>query len=278
MPFGIEGQIKTDEQYDAACKVIRSYIAETIKHSMEEMTGYKLSFVYGPELNFLFPAVRIHFWYNTKTNKVFVEYDFTKEIYMNIPLENVYKAINQKIEDNFHRDNNSWCEIVMKEDDFRGITDTSLKLTPFTIGYWRSLSGRYDFIVDETEVYHDADWFMNPSTIHDRERPPKKIEDFFEIVKNIRNKYDQTALTPAQTKEYIKEYNAIKISDPAYKSKINALNTKYNIKKSLNSSTPDMFKEYNREYEKFFERKLPEKSPDKYERTWYMSLQRYEKG
>lgn len=242
------------------------------------------------------PIIGIQYYYREETNKVFIEFQYNDKFRHLYDTPSITPKIINYINCNFKRIADAWPEIILIEDGKNEICDSYANLTPFTIGYWKSLSSeRYEFIADKAEVNHDSSSINFPSypkeylkkreTIIEEnadnyqlmidklyeldeeynisldQKPDKSFNDFINAIADIRSKYTQVNLSEDDKMNYINEYNQISIQykgSEEFNIKLNELNDKYGIISNLNSYIPEMFELYNQTYYQFFKRILPD--------------------
>lgn len=263
--------IMTDEDYKQKNEDIKRFLVNIIEDCILNLTGILPATNVTEYKNEVQHFARLHFWLNQRTRKVYIEYDFCNDFQKIVPVEKIASVINNRINTNMHEWLCCYPEILMREDGRCDICDCSPLLTPYTIGYWKSLAGSYRFIDDEVEVMNDAINFANPSDEISGGKPKKKIEDFFAIVEGIRSKYLNKTLSNKDKELYIKEFMELKRSDEDYPEQYKALNDKYSIKTDINSKVPDMFKDYEKAYVDFFESLLPPHATVENDKTYYIS-------
>ncbi len=246
--------------------------------------------------NPLADELTFQYYFNYRSNKVFIEFDYSEKFKMHYNIENITKKITSYIQTNLKYDIGIWPEIIMVEDGVNERCDSSPIITPFVIGYWKSLSGEYEFLTDQIEVLGHVNGINLPTypeeylEEHDRivrkyykdnyeymlqllykldkefninpdQKPDKSFEDFCELVKGIDKSYAQTKLSEANKLKYFQEYQDIYFEykdSPLFESKLNELKEKYELVKNPNSYVPKMFQLYAKEYDSFFGTSLPE--------------------
>lgn len=250
---------KTRDEINAEIKgYIRRYITDSLR---EIQNDGKLKCIESSALNDAGPCIGIQFWYNMSTNKVFIEYDLSWQAEFIYTTKRLKEAFEDKMENNFKYETNIWYEIITPEDGIDEKCDSNANLTPYTIGYWKSISAKYQFLEDKTEVLADAKIIMNPSDEIDKGKPAKRFEEFIDEIGKIRKKYDKVFMTNEEKDQYINAMYKIATiyerDSKEYKDAISSLNNKYGIVVNTNSLIPKMFKEYQSLYYSFFEKELP---------------------
>ena len=219
----------------------------------------------------------LQMWYNKPTHRFFIEYDLNRYMEVEFDRGKFKETFEDKVKKYFYRDTNMYCEILHPEDGYTEQCDSAfLSLpTPYTIGYWKSLSGRYEFIEDKQQVYADSRATMNPSDEPVSGLPTKTFDEFSDEVYAIAKRYGQTALTEAQKDAYLAEVNNIASRYPresqAYKDAIVALDNSYNLKHNTSLKVPEMFEEYKALYQRYFNKTLQNLSMTQC-RTVYIQL------
>ena len=226
--------------------------------------------------------ISLQYYYDEFYNRTFIEFDLSKSIRKKYNLEKVKKSIIDTINSDFHRITGCYPEIIAYDDGKNERYDSIDKLSPYTIGYWKCLHGKYEFIyshqvfmgnmtginiptypddfIKETEnCYNDyynskIDYrefiekihnIRNKYKISSDKAPDKKIEDFISSVEILRKKYNKNILSEIDKTNYIKEF----MQNPK---DVANLNKKYGIKETDNSLIPKMFAEYKVLYKNFF--------------------------
>ena len=242
-------------------------------------------------------GIYVQFYYNQDTNKVFIEFDYDdnfKKLY-NYDTTNITKKIIGYINSNFDYNTGLWSEIVLIEDDKIGMCDEYINLTPYTIGYWKSLSGPYKFLTDKAQIQQDSCIINYPSfeeeykqkreeivkqyltsdfqlmtdkvyeldeeyNISLDQKPDKSFNDYINAVKTIISQYKQPYLSEEDKMNYINEYNELYSTykdTEEFKDKLEELYNKYGLISNLNQYVPELFELYNQIYYQFFGKILP---------------------
>lgn len=245
------------------------------------------------------PSVSIQICYNEYMNKCFIEIYVNKEFkehfaHSLVPIKTMFFEWLAK---NFKQDTSVWPEIILPEDGKNEICDGSDVLTPFTVGYWESLSGRYEFFDDEIKVLkdynnmafpkYDDEYYEKVNQIFNQyyktdfetftrkiyelateynikldQKPRKDFADFIDTVEAINAAYAQVLLSEDRKDEFIDRYMLLLKefrNNPAeYKRKLNLLYLEFGIIPELNKLVPEMFDLYKEKYEIFFEKELEE--------------------
>lgn len=276
-------------------KWLHDFLNYFIKEAVNDTVGreYNVS-IYDDDtgMNVLLAEVYYQFFYNPLTNKAFIEFTFNHEFMEQFDnIASVATTIIRYVKDNIRNDKNIrvWPEILMLEDGVSEKCDSSPILTPFTIGYWKSLSGNYSFITDKVEIAEvwkelipefpdgfedDLDVIYNQYYISDFNRfsdelykllvqynvkydagPTKNIRDFFDQVIAINKAYRNPKLDESDWVIYNQRYAQLvkQYKDPdEFKIHLDALNEEYGITLGLNSKVPEMFELYKVKFAEFF--------------------------
>lgn len=281
--------LSSDE--DMIKKYMIKIIGDAIRDAMSDGTIVAIETeLFNPFIDILI----LQYYFNTRSNKVFIEFDYSEKFKMNYDITNITTKITSYIQSNFKYDLGIWPEIIMIEDGVNERCDSSNIITPYTIGYWKSLSGEYEFLTDQIEVlgkvnginiptyseeylkehdqivrkyYKDDYQYMlkllyeldRKYNINPDQKPDKNFEDFCKVVKNIYNKYAQTKLSESDKLKYFEEYQQLYLEykdSSLFESKLNELKEKYGLIQKLNSLIPQIFDEYSKEFYSFFGVKL----------------------
>lgn len=244
-------------------------IAESTKTTTEEVHLHQLV-----DFNPVCDWFAIQYFYNERFNKVFIQYDFSTNMKAILYGKNkrreyqISSYINHQIQQNFYYETGVWPEVVMVEDEETNCCTSRHNFSPYIIGYWSSLSGKYEFLEDKQEVLFDARKFILPPPETDRNGhilpPIVKFEDFVEVVDGLNRNYGlvQNKMSEKSKNNFIKEYYYIfskyHNDEDMYKKKMDELREKYHVDHDNNNRLPSMYSNYYNQYEKFFDRKLPE--------------------
>lgn len=276
-------------------KVIKKYLLKVLQDSIRDAISNGDIFLKEIESKSdINPCLFVQFYYNTRTNKAFIEYDYNDIFRIKYNTDNVTDYINYYIKNNFEYNTFIYPEIIMMEDGVNERCDSSYIITPYTIAYWKCLSGVYEFITDQTEIFrllsginipsYSNEYYEEKKEIYDSyfksnfskfeeemnklntkykisvdKAPDKKFEDFIDLVKELNQKYIQTSLSEEDKESYINEYKEIYHNNFASKDlykKIEELNKKYNILPNRNECIPEIFEEYSKLFYDFFDAKL----------------------
>ena len=133
--------------------------------------------------------------------------------------------------------------------------DSGYRLTPYTIGYWDSITGGYEFIEDRTEIELDLEKLRTPSI-----EPADKFIDFINTTDEIFNRYKRVELSDEDKTSYINSANNIwfnyKDDLDTYNDKMRELAESYDVVLNIRDRIPEMFDEYKQAYLEFFDRDL----------------------
>ena len=259
--------------------------------------------------NKVVPIITLQMYYNIETNKCFIEYRFDEKVVKEYSRYRLRILINRYINSNFEYDLGYIPEIIFPEDGVNEICDSNDKLTPYVIGYWKSLSGRYEFIEDETEVMSDLMQFKikdygkdykearekiyntcknSPEALWQsmidiamsyhidlNQKPEKTMSDFIKEVDSLRSSFNQTILTEEQKSDYIKEYMDIyqryHNNESQFNTKVAELDSKYGVVEGNNKNIPLVFDRFKEVYYQFFNRRLPD--PYRFTKRYFISLE-----
>lgn len=243
------------------------------------------------------PSLDIQLFYDNDTNKCYMELRLNsifKQVYSEY-LSNIKTTFDNAISSKFKQDTGMYREMIMPEDGKHEFSDSSAIVTPFTIGYWKSLSGRYEFLEDETKIYkayNDAYFPTYPDEYNARKeeiyteyyksdfntfvrkmyelntefnidydyKPSRKFEEFIDIVEDINNAYKQVVLSEEEYQNYTDMYMDIHTlykDDPEeLKLMIDNLNDSYGVIAELQKKVPEIFNVYKEYYKDFFGKEL----------------------
>lgn len=262
---GIEYQDRTREEIESE---IRSFIIKQITNALqEELSNGNITVVPVDDRPQLQPYISLQYYYSERTNKVLIEWDISDSVRFYAPREIIKDRINGHIMANMQYDIRVIPEILLMEDKTHEMVDSSFNLSPYTIGYWKCLTGKNELIEDRTEVMLDLEQYHKGLD----EKPEKNFDEFIEIVKEINKRYKNEYMTDEEKSEYIQ--GAYEIWD-LYKDDLDTYNTKmqeYNHEFSESHGRHDfinedekiveMYAEYKEAYNDFFNRELPDIIP-----------------
>lgn len=207
--------------------------------------------------------IKMNTFYNKPTHTFYIEYDLNhmaEELYDTHRFKETFEG---KLRDYFRKETYMYCNIIHPEEKVADQVDSAILNypTPYTIGYWKSIMGRYEFIEDRQQIYADARIFQNPSDEIDHGKPVKRFEDFCAEVYQISQQYKHDALTDELKDEYLEAINNLarrySRESQQYKNELRAINDSYNIRTNVNAKVPEMFNAYNVIYKKYFGKTLP---------------------
>lgn len=204
-----------------------------------------------------FPSVDLQIYYSERTNKVFIEYDVNRDIRALKPRDYIAEFISGYINTNMKDYIRVFPEIILMEENIIGgkNKDSGYRLTPYTIGYWDSITGGYEFIEDRTEVELDLEKLRTPSI-----EPADKFIDFINTTDEIFNRYKRVELSDEDKTSYINSANNIwfnyKDDLDTYNDKMRELAESYDVVLNIRDRIPEMFDEYKQAYLEFFDRDL----------------------
>ena len=243
------------------------------------------------------PAVSFQYYYNDQYNKCYIEFKFN-EIFRNNyqdQLARIIERLQNAVKYDLTNEKTVWPELVLISYKRRKICDSSPILTPFTIGYWKSLTGQYGFITDQIKVLCDYvaiaapvqsdDYITKVKEIYDNyyttdfekfteemynasitygakydQKPTKNFADFINSVEELSKEYQQTSLDDEEMQNFITDYMTLlteHASDPNFQTLLAELYNTYSIKTNLQEKIPEMFEQYRTLYEDFMGKKLP---------------------
>lgn len=243
------------------------------------------------------PCISINLFYNDDLNKCYIEFflndEFNKEFNHNIKYIN--EKFNKNLHDNFEYDTKNYMEIILPEDGTHEICDSSPIVTPFSIGYWKSLSGRYEFLEDEIKIlkdyndmvfpkypreyeikkhalyttYYKTDFALFSEKMQELDHeynitgdfvPRKKFSEFIESVKELNMQYHQVIMNDETLNDFINMYSMVlttyKNKPTLLKEKIHELYTSYGVITELQKKVPEIYEIYRDKYFEFFEKEL----------------------
>ena len=272
MGFKLENiSIKSRDEMN---KILGQYIKKIIEDQIRDiMFDGSIKLVKTERENMAMPQVIIQWYYNPYTNKCFFEFYMSSGMEKLVHTDKLLNRLKRRVDINFKYDTNVWPEIITPEDGSNERCDSNVSITPYTIGYWKSLAGQYQFIEDNIQVLADAgNYIINDDYGHEGE---EKFQLFIDDCEKIEKKYRQTYLTPDQKNSYLSEVNTIaskyKRDSAEYKTAINNLNNKYGIKTNISNQIPTIFTEYKKLYKTYFDQDLD----DVYKNTQIMYTNAY---
>ena len=243
------------------------------------------------------PAIAMQFYYNYDTNRCYIELRLNrifKKTYAN-QLIQIKSRFSKWIASNLKKETTVWPEVILPEDGKHENCDSSQLLTPFTIGYWKSLSGRYEFLEDKIKILkdyndmafpkYDDEYMIKAKEIYTQfykgafdiftqkmyelnceydirldQKPKKDFRDFIETIEILNMMFHQVMLSEDDKYSYIQNYMNIlatmKDNDDALRTAMKQLNADYGVKVALNEKIPEIFEIYKLEYQRFFEKEL----------------------
>lgn len=240
---------------DEMNEILGQYIKKILQDEIRDiMLDGSIKLIRSEKRNMTMPQVIIHWYYNPATNKCFFEFYMTSGMEKLVHTDKLLNRVKRRVDINFKYDTNVWPEIITPEDGSNERCDSNVSITPFTIGYWKSLAGNYQFIEDNIQVLAAAgNYIINDDYAHSGN---EKFMRFIKDCKNLEVKYRQTYLTPVQKNNYLAEVNTIAKKytrgSTQYEAEIAKLNTKYNIKPNISSQIPTIFAEYKKLYKTYF--------------------------
>ena len=193
--------------------------------------------------------IKFQYFYNERTNKSFIQFVMMKnDTYDRIEL---VERIVRKIKESFYLETGITPEI-MNNNQQSNVCDNKKKLTPYSIGYWKSLDGKYEILDDTSQIA--LDFAKNSDNI---------FEEFKERVYELDLEYNlfdnNKKLSQLDKKNYMAEYYDIVKNYKgtiAYVNKMKELNLKYNSNAYINSNIPEAFSKYMQLYKEYFNTNL----------------------
>ena len=285
-----------DEIFDYSL-YIDQYIVDTLQeiiiNCVQDDTIY---FEFNEQISDKDPAVTLQYYFDDKFNKCFLQFRFNKIFNRtyNDQLVRIIERFQNSIKNNFKSDTQTWPELTLISYKRRKLCDSSPVVTPFTIGYWKSLSGQYEFLVDQVKVLQDYTAMAAPTQsaaynakvkeIYDMyyetnfnkfveemykasltykikyDQPPKKnFADFIRMVEDLNNLYHQIILSETDKQDFINDYMnliAHHWDDPNYRNLLENLYNTYGVKEELQKKVPEIFDLYKAMYASFMEKEL----------------------
>jgi hypothetical protein len=246
---------------EAPDTIVDRYLVKLIKDAVRDaVSNGNLKAVVTDLFNPLADIITFQYFYNYKTNKAFIEFKYSDRIKRNYDIDAISAKISSYIKSNFKYDIEIWPDVTTITDYSKSANLSDSLITPFTIGYWESLSGEYEFLSDKMEVLVDINIDLSETSYP----PDMKFDDFCEFVYSLDKRYSQVELSEEDKSNYINEYNELYLEyhdTPEWNTKLDELNSRYSVVKDLNSRIPDMFEEYATEYARVFDKELPEVLP-----------------
>jgi hypothetical protein len=246
---------------EAPDTIVDRYLVKLIKDAVRDaVSNGNLKAVVTDLFNPLADIITFQYFYNYKTNKAFIEFKYSDRIKRNYDIDAISAKISSYIKSNFKYDIEIWPDVTTITDYSKSANLSDSLITPFTIGYWESLSGEYEFLSDKMEVLVDINIDLSETSYP----PDMKFDDFCEFVYSLDKRYSQVELSEEDKSNYINEYNELYLEyhdTPEWNTKLDELNSRYSVVKDINSRIPDMFEEYATEYTRVFNKELPEVLP-----------------
>ena len=224
-----------------------------IREALRDELGYAVKiYQYDHEILTGDECIRVKYFYNMTYNKCFIEYDLGSSVRIAVNIDRFKERFNRYMENNFYYDINIRYELLFNDQaDKQKTAGTSDVLTPFVIGFITCINGRYEFVYDKQEILNKMMAYIPAGG----KKPEKKIEDFFEIVKGIADRYKQVTLTPERKEEYIQRYREIYLqyhNTIIYSEKKRELDEEFGVQVDINSKIPEMYIDYAEAYNEFF--------------------------
>lgn len=197
------------------------------------------------------PTITLQLWYSPLTRNAFLEYDLDMIAEGTYNTWRVKEVFEDKLRKYFHQNTLYMnIEILHPEDGYAEECDSGYLslITPYSIGYWKSITGRYEFLEDRQYVLACANDIMNPSDQIDEGTPTRTFSQYCDEVNQIAQRYRQTSLTEAQKNAFIASAyqiaNTYDRTSAAYTTAMNNLKNQYNIKTNIPEKVPQMWNEY----------------------------------
>lgn len=199
---------------------IEQYLYRVITDNLIEL--YELNgnlFTKSDLINPAASAVVAQFVYNNRFNKAYIEFGCNPLLIKklgerkNFPLSGFYNAVDSAIESNLDFSTNIKAEIL--RNGYQSISGDgnvflSNKLSPYSIGYWTSVTDNYEFICDKTQVKFDiSNLGMPPGLKNGVQIPPSlNFENMLIEVQAINKEFvdKYNSKIPEVYKEYQKLY------------------------------------------------------------------------
>lgn len=211
------------------------------------------------------PSVIFQIYYDSDTNRCFIEVGVNKAFRYKFgnSVSSIKAAFSVWIAKGLKNKTSAWPEVVFPEDSTNNNCANTSLLTPFTIGYWKSLSGKYRFIQDKVKVlreynnmafpdydeeykneakqifdeYYKSDFNLFNEKMYELNtryninldpKPRKDFADFISTVKNINDDYAQVELDDDTRNEFDDKYMAL-LKEYAIDKDIDTYNTKLRL-------------------------------------------------
>jgi len=239
-----------DIEYDPYV-LAHKYISRTIKEVLDYYLG---GVTVKDNENSSRCQYQVQYFYNERMNKMLIQYEFNTYLKSELNIHSdeitVMKILNKRIIRNFQKETDMYIEILNTRNSVRNNGTDKNIITPFTIGYWKSLSGNYEFIEDRGEVFGDI-------------KKSPKMNLYIKEVINLAKKYKMfDSLNKEEKDNYLYEYKTIydqyHDQKTTYYIKLRDLDDKYKIARNRNHLMSLMFAEYDKIYNAYFNCSLPE--------------------
>ena len=301
--------------------VILEDLEDLFTKAFEASTGLEFIAERNDAQNPILPQIEMQWFYSYYNNTAYIEFKFNSVFYatylqyMDRMVEKVISFIKcnfrKYAETDYTYNMKIWNDIIEIDDGVHEIADSYFNLTPFAIGYWKSLYGGYRFIADKAHLlnmfirasavdnpqfdaavtqafnqYYETDFNRFVKTyislahqykIDQNIMLDKTMQEYIDKVELIRNSYGSRPLTQEEQTEYITRQQQIVASyvvNPAnYAQNMRALNQEFGVGIPMDSIIPNMFDDYTRLHEEYFHLTLPEFLP--YTRKSYLTFQSF---
>mgnify|MGYP006872998300 CR=1 FL=1 len=208
---------------------INNYIIDTVKDILYSLLNKEVRLEYNSEYSKTVDAMALQFYYNIETNRCHIEFDFNNVFKKNYS-DYVYKVqsiLKNIIKIELYDDTTIYPEIVFPEDGVNENCDSMTLLSPYTIGYWKSISGKYEFITDKEKILIDYNNLVFPTDTEEYETKKKAIYDDY-----------MTKMKLGGSRALLQKY------DNEFRSKLYNLNVEYNMVPGENGSFRKNFKTF----------------------------------
>lgn len=167
-----------------------------------------------------------HYLYDPYFNHIYLEYDLDRKIRLFMDADTTRKMINEKIKRDFKGYTGCKVEVIQRRNIPESVNHDMMPLvTPWTIGYWKSMFGGYRFLENKSLTLLKANIQLYPEV------------DFSE----------ETVIIPTTFKDYINEVTELNheyqnMNDSGY----------YNQRKYFDTKVPELFNKYNQIFQRYF--------------------------
>jgi hypothetical protein len=201
--------------YEIIDNAIAKLLSNALEDSIDKIFKIKVKEIFNP----LYDVIVVQYYYNAIYNKIYIEFDLSKNAKHKYNKVDIVNNINKYIKNNFKRETNIYPEILFIDIDTRKQSvQNSYILTPFVIGYWKSLSGQYAFIEDNTRIELDLrqfdiqdlgeEYYTRKDEIYNR-----YFSKYKDIEEDYADKYAELVRTYGINSEIFKRKNMEYIAD-----------------------------------------------------------------